>query len=272
MKVPDIRPFLEEDLGSGDITSDVFLPDREGRAVIAVEQDAVVAGLDEAVTVFSILGVKSEEKVKDGDFVPAGTVILEIKGPLKALMTCERTALNFLMRMSGIATLTYGICKKIHEIDPDIRIAATRKTTPGFRYFEKKAVALGGGWPHRFGLYDMVMVKDNHIAAVGGLKGISEKIKNVPDGIKIEIEVLDLEEGIVAAKSGADIIMADHFNPADTKKLRETIRTINPSILIEASGNITSENVIEYAGCADIVSLGELTHSPKAVHYSMDID
>lgn len=272
MNGPDIRPFLEEDVGSGDITSEVFLPDRDGEAGITIEQDAVVAGLDEAITVFSILGAKAKQLVKDGDFVPAGTEVLRIKGPLKALITCERTALNFLMRMSGIATLTHNICVKVHELDPELRIAATRKTTPGFRYFEKKAVSLGGGWPHRFGLSDMVMVKDNHIAAVGGLDEIVKRMKTVPDGIKIEIEVLDYEEGITAAKAGADIIMADHFKPADAKKLRKAVKGIDPTILLEVSGNITSENVADYAGCADIVSLGELTHSPKAVHFSMDIN
>ena len=272
MRTPDIRPFLEEDVGPGDITSDIFLPDMDGKAVITVEQDAVVAGLDEAITVFSILNAKATPLVNDGDFVSAGTVVLRIEGPLRSLMTCERTALNFLMRMSGIATLTHSIYTKVHVLDPNLRIAATRKTTPGFRYFEKKAVALGGGWPHRFGLYDMVMVKDNHIAAVGGLDGIVKRMKDVPEGIKIEIEVLDYDEGIAAAKAGADIIMADHFKPAAAKELKEAVKAIDPEILLEVSGNITSENVVDYAGCADIVSLGELTHSPKAVHFSMDID
>lgn len=272
MKVPDIRPFLEEDVGSGDITSEIFLPDRCGKAIIAVEQDAVVAGLDEAITVFSILGAKATPLVKDGDVVSTGTVVLNIEGSLKALMTCERTALNFLMRMSGIATLTHNISQKVHELDPELRIAATRKTTPGFRYFEKKAVSLGGGWPHRFGLSDMVMVKDNHIAAVGGLNKVIERMKDVPESIKIEIEVLDQNEGIEAARAGADIIMADHFKPADARALKNAVKAIDPKILLEVSGNITSDNVTDYAGCADIVSLGELTHSPKAIHFSMDIN
>lgn len=271
MRTPDLRPFLEEDVGCGDITAEIFLPDRNGKAIITCEQDAVVAGLDEAITVFAIMGASAKPLVHDGDTVPPGTVVLEIAGTLKALMTCERTALNFLMRMSGIATLTRSICNKVHTADPDLRIAATRKTTPGFRFFEKKAVSLGGGWPHRFGLYDMVMIKDNHIAAVGGLEHIGELMKNVPEGIKVEIEVLNTEEGLEAAHYGADIIMADHFSPQNTKKLREEIKRINPKILVEASGNITSANVEEYAGCADIVSLGELTHSPKAVHFSMDL-
>ena len=272
MKVPDLRPFLEEDVGSGDVTADIFLPEGDGKAVIACEEDCVVAGLDEAVTIFAIGGVKTREFVKDGDSVKAGTVILEADGSLKSLMTCERTALNFLMRMSGIATLTRTVCDEVHAIDPDLRIAATRKTTPGFRYFEKKAVSLGGGWTHRFGLYDMAMVKDNHIAAVGGIDRIAELMGNVPEGLKVEIEVLDFDEGVKAAKCGADIVMADHFPPEAVRKLREALREINPDILVEASGNITSKTAVKYAGCADIVSLGELTHSPRAVHFSMDIE
>ena len=272
MNVPDLRPFLEEDVGNGDVTADIFLPDRDGRAIITCESDSVVAGLDEAITIFAIRDVKTKAFVKDGDFVKAGTVVLEAKGSLKALMTCERVALNFLMRMSGIANLTHSIVSRIREKDDHLMIAATRKTTPGFRYFEKKAVALGGGWTHRFGLYDMAMVKDNHIAAAGGIDEIAKLMKNVPEGLRVEIEVLDFDEGIKAAKCGADIVMADHFSPEETKRLRDAIKAINPDILVEASGNITSETAISYAGCADIVSLGELTHSPKSTHFSMDIE
>ncbi len=272
MKTPDLRPFLEEDVGSGDVTADIFLPEGNGKAIITCESDSVVAGLDEAITVFAIGDVKAKPLVSDGDFVKAGTVVLEAYGSIKSLMTCERTALNFLMRMSGIANLTHSIVCEVRKKDPELRVAATRKTTPGFRYFEKKAVALGGGWTHRFGLYDMAMVKDNHIAAAGGIDEIAKLMKNVPEGLKVEIEVLDFDEGIKAAKCGADIVMADHFSPEDTKKLRDAIKEINPDILVEASGNITPETVIDYAGCADIVSLGALTHSPKSTHFSMDYE
>ena len=271
MKAPDLRQFLEEDIGKGDVTCEVFLPDLEADAIITCEEDSCIAGLEEAVGIFSIMGVETRTRVKDGDYVKAGTVVLEASGPMKALMESERTALNFLMRMSGIAELTRSLCQKVHAISPDTRVAATRKTTPGFRYFEKKAVALGGGWTHRWGLDDMVMVKDNHIAAAGGLEAIAARMKDVPPGIKVEIEVLDREEGIKAAEMGADIVMADHFSPADTKALREELRRINPDILVEASGNITSRTITDYADCADIISLGELTHSPRAVHFSMDI-
>lgn len=272
MNPPDLRLFLEEDVGSGDVTAEIFLPDRDGKAVITCESDAVVAGLEEAVAIFDIGGVMTETFVKDGDFIKKDTVVLKASGPLKSLITCERVALNFLMRMSGIATATHSIVSGVREKDPHMRIAATRKTTPGFRYFEKKAVALGGGWPHRFGLFDMAMVKDNHIAAAGGIDAIAKLMDKVPDNLKVEIEVLDFDEGIKAAKCGADIIMADHFSPADTKRLRDAVRGINPKILVEASGNITPETAVNYAGCADIVSLGALTHSVKAVHFGMDIE
>ncbi len=272
MRAPDLRPFLEEDVGDGDVTSQVFLPPGNGKAIITCESDSVVAGLEEAAGIFSIMGVKCRTFVKDGDRVSGGTVVMMCEGDLRALMTCERTALNFLMRMSGIAEMTSEISARVHEKDPGLMIAGTRKTTPGFRYFEKKAVALGGGWPHRMGLWDMAMVKDNHIAACGGIDAVLARMKDVPKGIPVEIEVLDLEEGLKAAGSGAAIIMADHFPPEECRKLREAVRRIDPSIKIEASGNITADTAADYAGCADIVSIGALTHSPKATHFSMDIE
>ncbi len=271
MRAPDLRPYLEEDVGEGDVTSRVFLPDLDAEAVITCEQDSVVAGLEEAAAIFSILDAEAVTLVRDGDRVKAGTEVMKVTGRMRALMTAERTALNFMMRMSGIANLTRTLQDRVDAVAPGTRVAATRKTTPGFRYFEKKAVSLGGGWTHRWGLDDMAMVKDNHIAAVGGMEAVAARMKDVPPGIRVEIEVLDLEEGKAAARAGADIVMGDHFSPADVKVLREELRKINPDILVEASGNITSENVADYAGCADIVSLGELTHSPKATHFSMDI-
>jgi nicotinate-nucleotide pyrophosphorylase (carboxylating) len=267
-----LRPFLEEDVGSGDITTKTFVPDVPGKATIICEENAVVAGLEEAAEIFGLLGVSSERLVADGVRVLNGTKVMVLKGPLRGILTGERTALNFLMRMSGIATETDSIVRKIREKDPDLRIAGTRKTTPGFRAFEKKAIALGGGWPHRNGLYDMVLIKDNHILACGGVKEALERARDVPKGIKIEIEVEKIEDGVLAAMMGADIIMADHMTPSETKKLREKARSVNKSVLIEASGNITKDNVTDYAGCADIVSLGTLTHSSKAVHFSLDVE
>ena len=267
----DLRPFLEEDMGRGDITTDTIIPDVRGRGRIVCEQNAVVAGLEEAAEIFGLLGVSSEKLVADGDQVSKNTEIMTLEGPLRGILSAERVALNFLMRMSGIATETASIIRIVREKDPVIVVAGTRKTTPGFRAFEKKAIALGGGWPHRNGLYDMVLIKENHISACGGIGNALERVSNLPDGMKVEVEVTKIGDGIIAAENGASIIMADHMSPSDTKELRERAKAINKNVLIEASGNITANNVADYAGCADIVSLGSITHSPKAVHFSLDI-
>lgn len=271
MSKMDLRPFLEEDMGRGDITTDTIIPDVRGRGRIVCEQNAVVAGLEEAAEIFGLLGVSSEKLVADGDQVSKNTEIMTLEGPLRGILSAERVALNFLMRMSGIATETASIIRIVREKDPVIVVAGTRKTTPGFRAFEKKAIALGGGWPHRNGLYDMVLIKENHISACGGIGNALERVSNLPDGMKVEVEVTKIGDGIIAAENGASIIMADHMSPSDTKELRERAKAINKNVLIEASGNITANNVADYAGCADIVSLGSITHSPKAVHFSLDI-
>lgn len=268
----DLKRFLDEDVGSGDITARIFVPDTPGRAAIVCEEDAVAAGIEEAVEIFALLGVTAEAKVKDGDKITKNTTVITLSGPLKGIITGERTALNFLMRMSGISTATAAVVEKIRTKDKSVIIAGTRKTTPGFRAFEKKAITLGGGWPHRHGLYDMVLIKDNHIAAGGGIPAALASIKRVPIGIKTEIEVTNVKDGVTAAKAGADIIMADHLSPKDTQMLRSLAKAVRKDVQIEASGNITPENAINYAGCADIISIGALTHSSRAIHYSLDID
>ena len=268
----DLRKYLEEDIGSGDITAEIFLDDRLGKGVIVCEEDAIVAGLEEAREIFRLLGVSSEILIADGNRVHASTRVLKVEGPIKGIMTGERTALNFIMRMSGIATMTAALTDVLRPIDPNVRIAGTRKTTPGFRTFEKKAIALGGGWPHRHGLFDMVMIKDNHIIASGGVSGAVEKIHLVPDDIPIEIEVTTIEDGLIAAEHGVDVIMADHMSPMMIKELREKAKAVNNNILIEASGNITHDNLAEFAGCADIISVGALTHSVRSIHFSLDLE
>ena len=272
MSEMDLKRFLDEDVGSGDITTNTLVPDISGKAYIICEEDAVVAGLEEAAEIFRLLGVRSKCHVADGQIVWRDTKVMTLEGRLRGILTGERVALNFLMRMSGIATETAAVIRKVREKDPDLQIAGTRKTTPGFRYFEKKAIALGGGKPHRFGLYDMVLIKDNHIIACGGIENALSVIDRIPSDIQKEIEVSTIDEGVLAAEMGADIIMADNMSPADTKELREKVRAIREEIVIEASGNVTKENVIDYAGCADFVSLGSLTHSVKAVQFSLDIE
>ncbi|MDR0523847.1 MAG: carboxylating nicotinate-nucleotide diphosphorylase [Candidatus Methanoplasma sp.] len=267
----DLRPYLDEDLGAGDVTSAALVPDTDGYGVITCEEDAVAAGIEEACGVFALMGVRAEPLARDGDRVARGSAVIGLSGPLRGMLACERTALNFLMRMSGIATMASDMNAIIKAAGGTAVVAGTRKTTPGFRRFEKKAIALGGGWPHRDGLYDMAMAKDNHIAACGGVAAALSALGGIPKGIKVEIEVSTVRDGIMAAKRGVDVIMADHMGPRETRTLRDLARAIDGRVRIEASGNITPENIAEYAACADIISMGALTHSPRAVHYSMDV-
>ena len=265
----DLKRFLEEDIGSGDITTELFVPDIDGNAEIVCEEDAVVAGLEEATQIFEMLGAKAELLVKDGSKIKKGTKIAKISGPVKDILTAERTALNIIMRMSGIATATRNILDDCRTVNKNIVIAGTRKTTPGFRKFEKKAIILGGGHPHRFGLYDMILIKDNHIHAAGGVAKAMDIAKNTPG--RVEIEVENINDATIAAEKGADIIMIDNSSIKETKAMYDKIKSINPGTLVEISGGITENTVKNYALCADIISIGALTHSVKAVHFSLDL-
>lgn len=262
-----LREFLEADIGDGDITTDLTVPNTDGRAAIVMEEDGVVAGLEEASDIFSIVGCDAEPLVKDGDRVKSGTRVMCISGPLKGIITAERTALNFIMRMSGIATVT---ANTVATCDGLI-IAATRKTTPGFSTYEKKAVKIGGGDPHRMKLDSMILVKDNHIKACGSVKAAMEKLSDAPFSYKIEVEVSNVSDAVTAANMGADIIMADNTDPAQTKEIRDAVKAVNDKILVEASGCISPDNAKDYVGSTDIISMGCLTHSVKSIQFSLDI-
>lgn len=262
-----IREFLEEDIGNGDITTALTVPDIDGRAVITMEEGGIVAGLEEATEVFAIMGCDSDSLFKDGDRVEAGSRVMSVCGPLKSLITAERTALNFIMRMSGIATATSDAI----AIGGGMIIAATRKTTPGFSAYEKKAVRIGGGDPHRLRLDSMILIKDNHIKACGSVRAAMEKMSKAPFSYKVEVEVSNVDDAITATEMGADIIMADNTDPEQTRHIRDAVKSINDKVLIEASGCITVDTLKDYVGIADIVSMGCLTHSAKALQFSMDI-
>ena len=264
-----IEKFLEEDIGNGDITSDTLLSDENAEGKIFSKEKCVLAGLEEAKNVFEKLGVEVNAYAKDGSSIRKGTAILNLKGSAKSILSGERTALNFLSRMSGIATLTDKIVEKCKRINPKVEIAATRKTTPGFRYYEKKAVIIGGGISHRYGLYDAVLIKDNHIKIVGSIEECVKRAKKTRK--KIEIEVENTDDAIKAAKSGADTIMFDNFTPENVKKAYKKIKEINENIKIEVSGGINPENITQYAKYADVISLGMLTHSVKSVDFSLEI-
>ncbi len=267
----DIDRFLREDIGTGDITTSMFVPDIAGQAVIRCEQDAVVAGLEEASEIFSRMGVRSESLIGDGDRVKADTEVMRVSGPLRSILTCERTALNMMMRMSGIATMVSDATAICRRKSQTVKVAGTRKTTPGFRRYEKKAIVLGGGDPHRYGLYDLILIKDNHIKAVGGVMNAMEIAMDAPYNMKVEIEVENETDAAIAARCGADIIMMDNRSPEEAERIYNVVKSIDPGIMVEASGRITLDNISDYADRADRISMGAVTHSVKAVHFSLDI-
>ncbi len=265
----ELSAFLRNDIGRGDITTELTVPDTDGQAYITCEEDAIVAGMEEAEYLFSMVGADVDKLVKDGDRVHAGARVMSVSGPLRQLITVERTALNFLMQMSGIATAT---ADAISRTGGAVTIAATRKTTPGFGAYQKKAVLIGGGDPHRYALDSMIMIKDNHIKACGSVRNAMERVSKASFAIKVEVEVSNLQDAVVAAEMGADIIMADNTSPEETAEIRDHVKAINPRILIEASGNMDPERIAAYVGKADIISMGYLTHSARAVQFSMDVN
>jgi nicotinate-nucleotide pyrophosphorylase (carboxylating) len=265
--------YLREDIGSGDVTTDLLVPP-DSRAVgrIVAKESCILAGAKEAEGVFAELGATVERGADEGSPMVKGDVVLVVKGPTRALLSGERLALNFLMRMSGIATLTNDLLSRCRKANPAVRIAATRKTTPGFREFEKRAVIIGGGDPHRFGLDDAILIKDNHIAIAGGVSEALRNAKRASFTKKVEIEVESEEDAFAAADGGADIIMLDNFAPEVAQRLAVDLRRRRPDIVIEVSGGIRPDNVERYASFADIISLGWLTHSVRSIDFSMSVD
>jgi nicotinate-nucleotide pyrophosphorylase (carboxylating) len=268
----DIERFLREDLGkNGDITSDALFTKEAARAIIIAKDDCTIAGLDEATRVFKKTGANTKPLVKDGSTVKKGATVLEIKGPVRAILKGERLALNIIGRMSGIATETKTLVERCRTINPKVTIAATRKTTPGFRSFEKKAVILGGGEPHRQGLFDAVLIKDTHLKIIGSVEEAIKKAQAKTHKKTIEIEVENEQDALIAAQMNVDAIMLDNIDPRSAEIIARKIRQINPHILIEVSGGITRENIEQYASYADRISLGYLTHSIRSKDFSLEI-
>ncbi|HSV42614.1 MAG TPA: carboxylating nicotinate-nucleotide diphosphorylase [Methanomassiliicoccales archaeon] len=266
-----IKDFLAEDEGDGDITSNLLIGPEEGSAHITSNEACVLAGLEEAQEVFHLLGVRAEAKAKDGDILVEGQEILVLHGTLRKILLGERLALNFLMRMSGIATVTRAMVDACKARNPNVRIASTRKTTPGFRRYEKKAVKLGGGDPHRFRLDDGILIKDNHLSVVGSIGEAVGKAKSYSFSRKVEVEVEDLEGAREAAHAGADIIMLDNMSLQEAEAAFSEVKRIDRRILVEASGGMTPQSAPDYAPFADIISMGWITHSARAVQFSLHL-
>lgn len=271
-----IKDFLEEDIGLGDITTEIIVPSGiKVRAQIIVKEPAVVAGLNEAKIIFEIVGARLLPNVKEGDEVQPGTPIAVIEGDGKGILLAERTVLNLLSRMSGIATGTRELIKKVREAGLNVRIAATRKTAPGLRYFDKRAVMIGGGDPHRFRLDDQILIKDNHIAIAGSLEeALRRALSQASFSKKIEVEAKTADDAVKAAKLGADIIMLDNMSIEEVHKVINTLRKLGlrDKVLIEVSGEITGSNILEYAKAGpDIISVGAITHSVKSIDMSLEV-
>ena len=263
---------LKEDIGNGDITTNSLIPiDLQTKATMVAKSAGVIAGLAIAEYVFRTLSADITWKtfVNDGDKVSKGDLILEISGSYRALLTGERVALNFLQRMSGIATMTANYVETLK--DYKTKILDTRKTVPGLRLLDKYAVMMGGGTNHRIGLYDMVLIKDNHIKIAGGITNAVTQIKkNLPGGIKIEVETTTIEEVKEALAMGVDIIMLDNMS---NNTMADSVKIINGRAKVEASGNMTMERLREVAATGvDFISIGALTHSVAAFDISMNIE
>jgi len=265
--------FLQEDIGAGDITSDTIIPaDLKANAkVLSKSRSAIVCGLEEASILFDISGCKTEILVKDGSKVLNGTTVMNVSGCARAILKTERTALNLIMRMSGISTET----RKIADLAKGITILATRKTAPGLRYFDKKAVVLGGGSPHRMRLDDMVLIKDNHLALSSDPEEcIRLSRKKIGSSIKIECEAKSKKEALKVVSAGADIVMLDNFTPELAQKTIEQITKMGKrkDVMIELSGGINQRNIRDYLQAKpDFISLGSITHSPMAADFSLEI-
>lgn len=267
-----IRRALNEDLGPGDLTSSAVIPpEATGRAVLIAKNPGRIAGLHVAIAVFQALDphVKFSIHVPDGDDVEAGTPILTLAGRTAALLSAERVALNFLQHMSGIATAT---SQAVAAAAPfGVHIVDTRKTTPGLRPLEKEAVRLGGGRNHRFGLFDAVMLKENHIAAAGGIHAAVARVRGyIGHTVKVEVEVETLDQVAEAVDAGADIILLDNM---DDSTLRAAVEEVQGRALLEASGGITLDRIAAVAECGvDMISIGWITHSAPALDISLLLD
>lgn len=270
-----IREMLAEDLGSGDVTSEALIrPDTVAHAEVIAKQKGVLAGVAEATIAFNEMGVKVSVVKSDGARVKTGDVIMRLEGSAKKILATERVALNLLMRMSGIATATWELITRARQRNPNVVIAATRKTAPLITYFDKRAVMIAGGKPHRYRLSDHILIKDNHLRLVGSVAEAVRRASKAADRARVEVEVSNPAEVLDAAKAGAGIVMLDNMKPAEIKR---AIRLLNREgmrgkVLLEASGGIDPSNVAYFAAAGvDIISSGYMTMRAPALDMSLEV-
>ena len=272
----DILNMLYDDIGFEDITTKALIPeDIRVKGKIVCKENGVVAGLGLVSTILDEFSIKNTLNKGDGENAVSGDVIMELEGDGRTVITIERTVLNLLMKLSGIATLTSELIGKVRKVNSNVIVAGTRKTTPGLQFFEKDAIRAGGGDTHRYRLDDCVLIKDNHLAVVGDVEKAVKLAKSyVSFTKKIEIEVENREDALKAAKAGADIVMLDNRSPDEIKAILSALENegLRDKILIEVSGGINPDNIVEYAKTGvDVISTGFITHSAPALDISLEI-
>jgi len=267
----ELLRFISEDIQGGDITS-VLLPKKKIKAKIISRQEGVLAGVKFAGDIFRLKGCNVKIIKKDGAKLKSNQIILQISGNAGTVLSCERTALNLLSRMSGIATQTNFLVSKIRKINTKTKLYSTRKTAPGLRFFDKEAIMIGGGHKHRMSLNDMVMIKDNHLLVTNSIEGI---IKNARKRHKhVEVEVENQRDAVLAVNSGATIVMLDNFSPVQIKKTITELqkKKLRNKVKLEASGGINSKNITAYAKTGvDMISVGSITNSVKGLDLSLEV-
>ena len=267
----ELLRFISEDIQSGDITS-VLLPKKKIKAKIISRQEGVLAGIRFARDIFCLKGCRVRIIKKDGAKVKPNQIILQISGDAKAILSCERTVLNLLSRMSGIATQANVLVSKIRKISRKTKLYSTRKTAPGLRFFDKEAVMIGGGHKHRMSLNDMIMIKDNHLLVSNSMEDIIKKARKQHKHVEVEVE--SQRDAILATNSGATIVMLDNFSPEQIKKTIAVLqkKKLRNKVKLEASGGINSKNITAYAKTGvDMISVGSITNSVKGLDLSLEV-
>ena len=272
--IETLKKFIDEDVRSGDLTTRLTIPEETtALATVYAKERAILAGIEEVAAIAEFSGLEYEVLAFEGNWVDPQTPVMRLKGPARTLLSIERVCLNIVQRMSGIATKVNRMVTVAKEGNPSIKVAATRKTTPGFRFFEKRAVVVGGGDTHRYALDDMVLIKNNHITAAGGVReAVTAAREGVSFSKKISCEARTLQEAQEAIGAGADIVLLDNFKPKDVGGVVEVLKNegLRDRVILEVSGGVNEENAKEYAATGvDVLSSGALTHSFKSADFNM---
>jgi len=272
----DLKKIVFNDLGFEDITTRALIPSgMQVKGQIISKEEGIVAGVKLAVEIFTDFEVETKIMKNDGEKIQKDQVIMKIYGDPHNILSLERTVLNLMMRMSGIATLTAKLVELVKDVNPDVIVAGTRKTTPGLQFFEKDAIRSGGGDTHRYRLDDGILIKDNHLALVGDVaEAVSRARKYASFTKKIEIEVENTDETLQAARAGVDIIMLDNMAPEEVIDVLSVLEKerLRGNIIIEVSGGINSDNIVDFAKTgADVISTGYMTHSARSLDLSLEL-